>query len=184
MFFYFPFSLLLSLLPATEQGTSTPPAEPAKIEWRAGRPLTWADFKSRPATDQLAALTSSTIDAKVGCTDFVFSADVRAVFVPHESWVRDPQRATPALLRHEQAHFDLTEIHTRMLRQKLTLVKFDCLKLQPAFNNLTKVAFLAWQREEARYDGETNHGLNKEKQQAWEQRIQERLQQLEAYAVK
>ena len=96
--------------------------------------------------------------------------------------MRNAARASPALLRHEQLHFDLTEIHTRLLRQKLTLIKFDCEHLQPAFNNLTKVAFLAWQREEARYDGESNHGLNAAKQQEWDQKIQQRLQELAAYA--
>ncbi|WP_139920663.1 DUF922 domain-containing protein [Hymenobacter sp. DG01] len=188
MLFSFSLPFILGLFSAAAQGPSSPaPARvqpPAKIEWRANRPLTWDDFRSRPATDQLAALTSSSIDAKVGCVDYVFSAQVQAVFVPMESWVRDPKRATPQLLRHEQLHFDLTEVHARLLRQKLSLVKLDCEKLQPAFNNLTKVAFLTWQREEARYDQETNHGLNLPRQQAWEQQTQQRLQQLEAFALK
>lgn len=188
MLFPFSLSLLFSALPFLGQGPTTPtPAPvqpPARIEWRANRPLTWDDFKSRPATDQLAALTSSSIDAKVGCVDYVFSAQVRAVFVPTESWVRYPKQATANLLRHEQLHFDLTEVHARLLRQKLSTVKLDCEKLQPAFNNLTKVAFLAWQREEGRYDQETNHGLNQPRQQAWEQQVQQRLQQLEAFALK
>ncbi|GGG48310.1 DUF922 domain-containing protein [Hymenobacter glacieicola] len=184
----FPLSLplLLGLFTAEQGPAAAAPAAkpaPAKIEWRADRLLTWDDFKSRPTTDRLAALTSSTIDAKVGCVDYVFSAQVQAVFVPTESWVRDPKRATPALLRHEQVHFDLTEVHARLLRQKLSLVKFDCEKLQPAFSNITKMAFLTWQREEARYDQETNHGLNLPRQQAWEQQVQQKLQQLQAFAL-
>ena len=177
---------LLSLLPtfAPTPAQTTPPAPPAKLEWSSGRPLTWADFKARPTSDRLAALTSSTIDAKVGCVDYQFSATVRAVFTPNESWVRNMAQASPALLRHEQLHFDLTEIHARLLRQKLSLVKLDCEKLQPAFGNLTKMAFLTWQREEARYDQETNHGLNAPRQQAWDQQIQQRLTQLEAFALK
>ncbi|AHJ98484.1 DUF922 domain-containing protein [Hymenobacter swuensis] len=174
--------LLTSFTGAPAQ--TAPPAAPAKIEWSANRPLTWTDFKARPTSDQLAALTSSTIDAKVGCVDYQFSAQVRAVFTPSESWVRNLAQASPALLRHEQLHFDLTEIHARLLRQKLSLVKLDCEKLQPAFGNLTKMAFLTWQRDEARYDQETNHGLNAPRQQAWDQQIQQRLTQLEAFALK
>ncbi|MBT9393745.1 DUF922 domain-containing Zn-dependent protease [Hymenobacter sp. NST-14] len=174
---------LLSLLfsaPVAPRAQAVPPAP--KLEWSADRLLTWDDFRARPNTDRLAALTSSTIDATIGCVDYQFSGQVTAVFTPSESWVRNAKGATPALLRHEQLHFDLTEVHARLLRQKLTLVKFDCLHLQPAFNNLTKVAFLTWQRDEARYDQETNHGLNAAKQQEWDQKIQQRLQALAAYA--
>jgi Bacterial protein of unknown function (DUF922) len=173
---------LLSAAPA--QPVAQVPAKPPVLAWSANRPLTWDDFKARSTTDRLEALTSSTIDAKVGCVDYQFSAQVQAVFTPSESWVRNAGRATPALLRHEQLHFDLTEIHARLLRQKLSLVKLDCEHLQPAFNNITKAAFLAWQREEARYDQESNHGLNAARQQAWDQQIQQRLAQLEAFAVK
>jgi hypothetical protein len=181
------FSFLLLLLAQTPQGpaqTTTKPA-PTKesIEWSAQRPLTWMDFKSKPtAADRLAALTSGTIDVQVGCTDFVFKSTVRAVFIPQESWVRDASKASAVLLRHEQLHFDITELHARMLRQKLSSVKLNCQHLNPAFNNLTKAAFSAWQREEARYDQETNHGLNAEKQKFWEDQIQVRLTQLVAFA--
>jgi len=177
--------LLLILVPAGPPLAQTPvkPAPPETIAWSADRPLTWADFKRRPlATEQLAALTAGNIDVQVGCTDFVFKSTVKAVFMPQESWVRDPKNASPALLRHEQLHFDITELHARMLRQKLSLVKLNCQHLNPAFSNLTKAAFAAWQREEGRYDGETNHGLNVEKQKFWEAQIQLRLTQLAAFA--
>ncbi len=181
MLFTAPIWLLSLLLPAAPAPAQVKAPAP-KIAWSAARVLTWDDFKARPNTDRLEALTSSSIDANIGCTDYHFSGKVQATFAPSESWVRNAGRASAALLRHEQLHFDLTEVHTRLLRQKLTLIKFDCEHLQPAFNNLTKVAFLAWQREEARYDGETNHGLNAAKQQEWDQKIQQRLQQLAAFA--
>ncbi|GAA3925057.1 DUF922 domain-containing protein [Hymenobacter algoricola] len=183
------FSFLLPLLaltsgsrPAPQQPQAAPPAE--KIAWSATRPLTWADFKTRPTpADQLAALTSATIDAQIGCKDYVFSAQVRAVFVPSESWVRDAKKASPNLLRHEQLHFDITELHARMMRQKLALVKLDCEHLQPAFRNLSNAAFSAWKREEARYDGETSNGLNEPKQKFWEEQVRQRLTQLDKFAL-
>ncbi|RSK31703.1 DUF922 domain-containing protein [Hymenobacter metallilatus] len=184
LFSFAPLWLLSLLATLTQQPTAQAPVVAPTLEWNARRPLTWADFKARPNTDRLEALTSSTIDAKVGCVDYQFSAQVTAVFRPSESWVRHPAQASAALLRHEQVHFDLTELHARLLRQKLSLVKLDCEKLQPAFSNLTKMAFLTWQREEARYDQESNHGLNAARQQAWEQQVQQRLVQLEAFALK
>ncbi|QNH63572.1 DUF922 domain-containing protein [Hymenobacter sediminicola] len=181
-------SFLLPLLlsfqtPAPSQ--TSPKPQPEMITWSANRPLAWADFKSRPMpSEHLEALTAGNIDVQVGCTDFVFSSTVKAVFLPQESWVRDAKRASPALLRHEQLHFDITELHARMLRQKLTTVKFDCQKLNPAFNNFTKLAFTAWQREEGRYDQETNHGLNEAKQKFWETQVQQRMALLQSFASK
>lgn len=179
---------LISLLPLwlgwANPGSVVPVSSPSTLAWSASRPLSWADFQARPgAPVNLAALTSANIDVKVGCSDFKFSAAVKAVFTPTESWVREPGKASAQLLRHEQVHFDLTEVHARQMRQKLALMQFDCDKLQPALNNYTKVAFLAWQREEARYDQETNHGLNAARQQQWEAAVQQRLEKLSAYAL-
>ncbi|RTQ47731.1 DUF922 domain-containing protein [Hymenobacter gummosus] len=163
---------------------SAPDPKPELLAWSATRRLTWADFKARPMTgDPLHALTTANIGAQIGCQDYVFSAKVQATFTPTESWVKAPHTASEALLHHEQIHFDLTEVHARLLRQKLTTLKFNCDQLQPAFNNVMKVAISNWQREQQRYDGETNHGLNLVKQKAWDDQIQQRLTTLQAYAA-
>ncbi|UOQ71700.1 DUF922 domain-containing protein [Hymenobacter cellulosilyticus] len=155
------------------------------IPWSASRPLTWDDFQGKPLpADQMAALTAANIDVQVGCKDYVFSSEVRAVFMPSESWARDKKKATPELLRHEQLHFNITELHARMLRQKISIIKLDCEHLNPAFKNLTNAAFSAWKREEFNYDRETNHGLNAAKQTYWETQVQQRLALLEQFASK
>jgi hypothetical protein len=178
----------LLLLPFSDARPTIPVAAqlPAEhISWSATRRLTWADFKSKPQpTEQIAALTAATIDAQIGCKDYVFEANVKAVFIPDESWVRDPARASPNLLRHEQLHFDLTELHARMMRQKLSILKFDCEHLQPAFQNLSNATFSAWKRETARYDQETNHSLNVPKQEIWEAQVKQRLALLDKFASK
>jgi hypothetical protein len=178
--------LLLAVLTGQGPATSQPakPAAAAPIPWSATRRLTVADFLGRPNTP-LAASTSSDIKANIGCTDFVFNGSAQATFDPNTSWFRDPKHATEALLRHEQLHFDITEIYARKLRQKMVAFKqtADCGKLQPAFNNLTKSVYTEWGREEARYDQQSNHGLNAAQQAAWEQQVQQRLEQLKEYAL-
>jgi hypothetical protein len=162
------------------------PAAAAPIAWSATRPLTVADFLGRPGpSEQLAALTTSDIKANAACRDFVFTGTVRATFDPNTSWVRHPATVSAALLRHEQTHFDLTEVYARLMRQKLLVfqAKADCAKLQPAFNNLTKGVYDQWDREQNRYDAETNHGLNAAKQAYWETQTRVRLEQLKAFAV-
>ncbi|GGF23767.1 DUF922 domain-containing protein [Hymenobacter cavernae] len=167
------------------QATAANDATPGTFTWSANRPLTWADFKSKPTpSDRLAALTSANIDVQAACQDFKFASTVRAIFIPTESWVRDPSKATPNLLRHEQLHFDITELYARKLRQKISLAKFDCEHLQPRFKNMSNAVFAEWQREEARYDQETNHGLTTDRQRGWEVNIQNQLNQLAQFAVK
>ncbi|MCC3152347.1 DUF922 domain-containing protein [Hymenobacter sp. BT770] len=190
-------SFLTSLLAAATlfQGPAAKPAQAAPaaakpaaapIAWSANRPLTVADFLSRPKPyERLAALTTTDIKAGAACRDFVFTGTVQATFDPNTSWFRDPKNFTPALLRHEQMHFDLTEVYARIMRQKLVVfqAKVDCNKLQPAFNNLTKSVYAEWDREQNRYDAETNHGLNAAKQAYWEKQTQTKLAQLEAFAA-
>ena len=155
------------------------------IEWSATRPLTLADFLAHaPAGEPLAALSSTDIRAGAACRDYVFSGTVKATFDPTTSWLRDAKKATPALLRHEQLHFDITEAYARLMRQKLVAfaAKADCNKLQPAFNNVTKAVYAAWDNEQNRYDIETNHGLNAVRQAAWEKQTAAKLEMLKPFA--
>ena len=98
--------------------------------------------------------------------------------------MRNPQKASEALLRHEQLHFDITEAYARVMRQKLQLfaARANCEKLQPAFNNTTKLVYADWDREQNRYDQETNHGLNAVRQAAWEKQTAAKLDMLKPFA--
>ena len=177
--------LLAASVVAAKPAPVTKPAPAAAISWSATRPLTLADFLGRPAAGEpLAALSATDIRAGAACRDYVFSGTVKATFDPNTSWLRDAKGATPMLLRHEQLHFDLTEVYARLLRQKLVAfqAKANCEKLQPAFDNLTKPLYTAWNREQNRYDQETNHGLNAVRQVYWEKQTQLRLEQLQAFA--
>ncbi len=179
------FALLIAgPLAAAAQASKPAAAQPAGIPWTAGRPLTWADFQGRPRLgEREAALTSADLRSDAQCQNFVFSANVRPLFDPATSWVRDAKSATPALLRHEQLHFDLTEVYARRLRQKLQAANLDCQKLQPAFGRLTQAVYDQWSSEENRYDIDTNHGLNTPKQALWDKQIQQQLAELAAFAL-
>ena len=187
--FFFPLLLLAGLLqtPAAGPARQTPPAKPAPvpmITWSAGRRLTVADFQARPPMgDPLSASTASNIKADAACKDYVFSSTVAATFDPNTSWVRS-QKVSENLLRHEQLHFDITEAYARIMRQKLQLfaAKANCEKLQPGFNNTTKLVYAAWDNEQNRYDQETNHGLNTVRQAAWEKQTAAKLEMLKPFA--
>ncbi len=171
--------------PAAPVAAAAKPAPAPPIPWSATRRLTIADFLGRPPYgDQLASSTSSDIKAGASCRDFVFTGTVQSTFDPNTSWFRTPKTASEALLRHEQLHFDITEVYARVMRQKLVAfqAKVNCEKLQPAFNNLTKGVYAEWNREQNRYDQETNHGLVATRQAQWEQQTQAKLEALKAFA--
>lgn len=184
--------LLLPLLtvvapPARLSPRPAPQAAPAPIIWSASRPLTFADFQGRPKpTEKLAALTSADLKAGASCRNYTFTGTVQASFDPSASWLRDPNEDSAELLRHEQLHFDLTEVYARILRQRLAALpaKIDCRRLQPAFDQVTQGVYAEWEREESRYDEETNHGLSKPQQAQWEKQTAQRLEQLQAFAAK
>ena len=172
--------------PQPAAAPATKPAPAPLIPWSATRRLTMADFKGHPGpSDRLAALTSADIKSNAACRDFVFSSTVTVAFDPNTSWFQNPKTASEALLRHEQLHFDITEAYGRIMRQKLVAfaAKADCNKLQPAFNNVTKAVYAAWDNEQNRYDQETGHGLNAVRQAFWEKQTQLKLEQLKAFAV-
>nr|GFD16070.1 hypothetical protein [Tanacetum cinerariifolium] len=91
---------------------------------------------------------------------------------------------TAKLLRHEQLHFDITEVYARRLRQKLAGVRIPCAELGPTFERLSKGVYADWEKAEDQYDRDTNHGLKPAQQTQWEAQVQQQLQELAAFADK
>jgi hypothetical protein len=174
--------LLLAAGPAAAQQVKLPAGA---IRWSASRPLTVADFKGRPKPNQgHAALTSANINTGAICRSNVFAGTAQASFDPASSWVREPSTITPALLRHEQLHFDIAEVYARRLRQQLASVHTTCSQLGTTFDRISQAAYTAWQQAEDTYDRDTNHGLQHERQAQWEAQVHQQLQELAAFAEK
>ncbi len=158
------------------------PLPGAGLAWSAERPLTAADFTSRPRpADTHAARTSSTINTDINCQGDLAQGTAVARFEPNRSWIQDPAHLTPALLRHEQLHFDLTEVYARRLRQQLAALRVPCARLGVRFKAVTQSLFAAWAKAEAEYDRDTNHGLRPDRQAAWETQTRAELNELNAF---
>ena len=179
----FPLFLALALLaagPAAAQRVALPAGS---FRWSASRPLTVADFKGRPRPNEAhAALTSANINTGARCSGDVFAGTAQASFSPGLSWVRDPARMTPALLRHEQLHFDIAEVYARRLRQQLAALRLPCSQLGTTFDRVSQAAYAAWEQAEDAYDRDTNHGLQPERQAQWEAQVKQQLRELAAFA--
>lgn len=170
LFFAF---LLLTGLSSFAQAQDT-------IYWNANRKLTWEDFKGRPdKTTNLLAMTQAGIGYEVACNNGELKLKIYCYFNVTKSWTKETD--SEELLRHEQIHFDITELYTRMLRKKLSELSDPCGKdikeLDKAYSNIFKACA---DRQDA-YDRESEHSLNDEQQRNWERMIAEELKVMEKY---
>ncbi len=161
-------------------------AKDGGIPWDRARPIRWADFQgTAPDTGAEGAQTAYSLLYGVSCTGSAFSYDVSAVFLPGRSWVRslvlaDPDEARRTL-RHEQTHFDLTEVHARRLRKVLHDVYDPCRAGRADVSSEAERVIAAESDAQRRYDDETRHGLDAAHQRAWDQDVTGWLSELEAF---
>jgi hypothetical protein len=171
--------------------TQTIDAQIAKDDafpWAARRPLTWADFRGVPPSESgiVAAETAYTLIHGTRCAGDRFEFLVVAAFRPQQSWVRHAILRTPAdsarALRHEQTHFDLTEVHARRLRRYYAEVIAPC---RISTSDLSSVADRIARDEkaaQAEYDAETENGRNAAIQARWDKDVAAQLAALAKFA--
>jgi hypothetical protein len=151
-----------------------------EIKW-SNRPLRWTDFTQvNRGAGAFKAQTFSGIRFSLDEENGKIYVDVEAYFDPSESWVvRSSQ--TPYLLKHEQLHFDITELHARKLRKALFDIQgtdrqsFRSARLWHHVNNLHEEIYQEMVDMQNEYDMDTDHSLIRSKQQAWEDSISNAL---------
>jgi len=155
---------------------------PGTIIWDKNRPLTWENFKDAPDNkSEHAAISSSIIKWKIKAKEDSTIIIINCFFNPARSWIKI-EKQTYSLLKHEQLHFDISELYARKLRQTILsqkLVQKDLtlgLKIVVADNDKLLNEY------QDRYDLETNHSKEESKQAEWERKIAFELKSLEKYS--
>jgi len=174
----------------------------APIEWSKDVKLTQRDFRSKvPASAGDTAHSWVGLDVAWECREGEARSHARAIFDPDQSWWRSgtssiwggldeglsrsqlENRRTAAerdqdLLRHEQLHFDLTELSARKIRRQFEDLSRVC--ATPAGDGRMSAAVAdierAWTEEQSRYDKDTGHGANRVAQRRWELRVRRQLE--------
>ena len=148
--------------------------------WSAARRLTWDDFQGDPPADgSEGAITSYTLYSAWKCRGSVFEFRVIAGFRRRQSWVKavvlndTTQRRT--VLGHEQTHFDLAEVHARIMRRTFRELARPCAKSDGQLSALAQRLADEEKAEQRRYDAETKHGLLAAQQAAWTLQTRRRL---------
>lgn len=155
------------------------------IVWDKARKLNWDDFKGTVSHDKThevinvykeneedAARSRVSIALYFQCDGNNANHKVRAEFEKNNSWVYANHK-NEAVLRHEQLHFDITELFVRKLRTKLASLKNQCEK--SAVSSVYQTNDIEFVEFAKQYDSETSHGSNKQKQSEWETKVQKLL---------
>ena len=148
------------------------------------RILTWADFpNSLPASKSEDARISVSwkLDAdefqRKGNAIVIGKFAVEIFLVPDNcgvvrSVVSGDRAVSAALLKHEQGHYDIIALGAREFHKKAAAL--SALTEQELNNKLDKLQEEMTKKADeadARYDVQTNHSRNKQKQQEWERLI-------------
>lgn len=195
--------LAVTAVPAAGRQAASAPAGDL-IEWSKDARLSTANFKAKAPSVAVAASHSWVgLDVQWECHEGKGISSARAVFDPAQSWWRSASdvnlwgtvdvdsmsrsqlesRRTAAqldddLLRHEQLHFDLTELAARKIRQQLDGLQKACATpgataaIEKAIDGIER----EWLDEQAVYDKQTDHGTNLVRQRQWELRVRRALQ--------
>lgn len=155
------------------------------IEWQKSVPLSWSDFKGRPQNQgDVVALTSSGISFKLAIKEankqiIGFETQVNTHFYPKRSWVHK-KKASDHILAHEQLHFDITELHARKFKKKISTIKISKnikRDLDKTYEDIIK----EMQLMQRHYDMETQHSRDAKAQSAWKIKIDKALEVYSAY---
>lgn len=141
--------------------------------------LAWSDFKGIPIPNvpYHASVNSGigySFKSQIINGKTVVTTVVNSYFYPEFSWKLNVDESNPELLAHEQLHWDITELHTKIVRKEFN-------KYVPGKNPKEDIKAIFSRVEAQRknmqqqYDKETSHGRNKEAQRNWEMKVLELL---------
>ncbi len=158
-----------------------------KITWEEGQLLTWSDFKGVPLEKTLFHANTNTglsysWGLKGTSEKMELTYKVECYFYPDQSWVQ-PASKNDHLLKHEQLHFDISELHARKLRK--ILANFDASNLTKDARDTLNTFYQKIDKERSAmqltFDKESNHSLNKKEELKWQQYVQLELNKLAVY---
>jgi len=159
-----------------------------EILWQE-RKLTWKDFTEVPSSKRggFKAETNSGLRYSAGEENGKIVIKVECYFNPFESWVVKGKE-TDYLLNHEQRHFDISEIHARLLRQRLEKINNKPIRAfiesgdGPRMQEIYEQTFNDLLKMQDVFDEDTSHSIKTDQQKIWDAKIDAQLEKLKAYA--
>jgi hypothetical protein len=150
------------------------------IIWKRDSSLVKDNFKAKHPTGNVPAQTATSlfIHSELKGESLLFY--VEAIFSKSKSYMKED---SPYVLKHEQLHFDISEVYARKLRQ--LIIDKDFKKVKNVVEVIQKMANKVAEdcgKEQSNYDKDTEHGINSAKQHVWNEKIEKELNDLEKYS--
>jgi hypothetical protein len=162
----------------------TSESDTEKISWSETKPLTWNDFQGVPqGGNDFVASTNSGMSFSFsysidnGVLEFDYS--IESHFYPKQSWFKR-DRVSDYILKHEQTHFDISELHARIFRQRMETATFSE-NIKTEVNALYRKTENQRKEMQSRYDKESNHSKNKTAEFAWRDFVAKQLKAYESW---
>lgn len=152
--------------------------KPNEIVYRKGHLLRIKDFEGSEEDGMRAiAMAYSGVNlsysAIIKANEISLTINMYPSFDKRRSWFLEKHK-NERTLAHEQLHFDITVIKACELYRALKAYSFSK-KFESEIVALQTKYKLLNEDEQDRYDSDTNHGINKEKQAEWNEKIKMQL---------
>ncbi len=152
------------------------------ISYSKARPLKMEDFRAKPdAGHDAVAITSSgfrfTAGQRRSGGKTSIQIEVSCSFDRDESWMKEKGKDAH-ILAHEQHHFDISYLHALRFMEKLRQQRFS----QDAMNEIRRIydeTVAELQAMQNQYDRDSDHGIVKDRQAAWGEKVRQDLSRLE-----
>ncbi|WP_459212944.1 DUF922 domain-containing protein [Aquimarina rhabdastrellae] len=151
-----------------------------KFSYSEKSTLEWSDFRGKPKRNSSFAASVNTgvtyhwsYNKEGGVPDFTY--DVDSFCYPLLSWVKENEK-NEYLLAHEQLHFDISELHARIMRKRLSEYQVEKEKdIKKDLKRMYKIVERLRSEMQEQYDEETDHSKNEEAQKKWEKKVKNLL---------
>jgi len=151
------------------------------IHWSPCYKLKWEDFQDKPDNNSIyGAISRPGIKYSLSINENTFSTKVVCYFLKSKSWSKF--KNNDSLLKHEQLHFDITELFARKLRKAFTEYKFNLQTISPDFKKIFAQIKQEKDNMNILYDKETSLSRNETQQLFWNKKIKSELDKLKEYA--
>lgn len=150
------------------------------IPWITDRQLLWKDFLCAPQKQgDAVASTSTSLGISYQVKNGKLTYSITCNFSKHKSW---GLLKTDYILKHEQAHFDITELHARNLYKALYNYEYNPATFKKDIAGIYERIVKEKEDMQEAYDDETDHSRRKRIQYEWLDKIDQMLQETEGFA--
>jgi hypothetical protein len=156
--------------------------ESVYINWSDNYRLKYEDFQGAiPSNKKFTqAQTNCGIEIKFEPAGDVVNVSIWSYVRKNRSWMRNGAK-NDYTLKHEQGHFDITEIYTRKMRKRLGEIKVGRIFGGFKIKRVCKKLYRRHGRMQRKYDRATGYAVKEKNQEKWIKKIADELKELSAY---